>query len=68
MTGPWPVTLRLSAFAGQSPKGSTPSALRGTVRTDIEIVREQNKIKPAVPISQVLDDNLLKEVLAELKR
>jgi len=38
------------------------------VRTDIEIVREQNKLKTAIPTAQVLDYSLLKEVLAELKK
>ncbi|MGZ9243889.1 MAG: ABC transporter substrate-binding protein [Candidatus Binatia bacterium] len=38
------------------------------VRTDIEFVREQNKLKTAVLTAQVLDYSLLKEVLAELKK
>ena len=38
------------------------------IRTDIELVREQNKIKTAIPTAQVLDYSLLKEVLAELKK
>jgi len=38
------------------------------VRSDIELVRELNKIKTAIPISQVLDYSLLKEVLAEMKK
>jgi hypothetical protein len=38
------------------------------VRTDIEFVREQNKLKTAIPTAQVLDYSLLKEVLAELKK
>lgn len=38
------------------------------VRTDIELMREQAKLKTAVPFAQVLDYSLLKEVLAEMKR
>jgi ABC-type nitrate/sulfonate/bicarbonate transport system substrate-binding protein len=38
------------------------------IRTDIELVREQNKIKATIPTAQVFDYGLLKEVLAELKR
>ncbi len=38
------------------------------VRSDIEIVREQAKLKGAVPLAQVLDYGLLKEVLAESKK
>ncbi|HET7005233.1 MAG TPA: ABC transporter substrate-binding protein [Candidatus Binatia bacterium] len=38
------------------------------IRTDIEFVREQNKIKAAIPTAQVLDYSLLKEVLAEMKK
>ncbi|MSP38196.1 MAG: hypothetical protein EXR70_06870 [Deltaproteobacteria bacterium] len=38
------------------------------VRADIEFVREQNKLKTAVPLTQVLDYSLLKEVLAENKK
>ena len=38
------------------------------VRTDIEFVREQNKLKTAIPTAQGLDYSLLKEVLAELKK
>jgi ABC-type nitrate/sulfonate/bicarbonate transport system substrate-binding protein len=37
------------------------------VRTDIEFMREQAKIKAQVPLAQVLDYSLLKEVLAEIK-
>jgi ABC-type nitrate/sulfonate/bicarbonate transport system substrate-binding protein len=38
------------------------------VRSDIEIVREQAKLKNAVPLTQVLDYSLLKEVWAEMKK
>jgi NitT/TauT family transport system substrate-binding protein len=38
------------------------------VRTDIEFIREQAKLKNSVPLSQVLDYSLLKELLAENKR
>lgn len=38
------------------------------VRGDIDFIREQNKIKTAVPLGQVLDYAILKEVLSELKR
>jgi hypothetical protein len=38
------------------------------VRTDIELMREQAKLKTAVPLAQVVDYSLLKEVLAEMKR
>jgi len=37
------------------------------VRTDIELMREQAKLKAPVPLSQVVDYSLLKEVLAGLK-
>jgi ABC-type nitrate/sulfonate/bicarbonate transport system substrate-binding protein len=38
------------------------------VRGDIDFIREQNKLKAPVALSQVLDYSLLKEVLAEIKR
>ncbi len=38
------------------------------VRADIDIVREQAKIKAPIPINHVLDYSLLKEVLAEMKK
>jgi NitT/TauT family transport system substrate-binding protein len=38
------------------------------IRADIEFVREQNKLKTAIPTAQVLDYSLLKEVLAEMKK
>ena len=38
------------------------------IRADIEFVREQNKLKNAIPIAQVLDYSLLKEALAEMKK
>jgi NitT/TauT family transport system substrate-binding protein len=38
------------------------------VRTDIEIMREQAKLKGPVAFGQVLDYGLLKEVLADMKR
>jgi hypothetical protein len=38
------------------------------VRTDIEIMREQAKLKGPVALGQVLDYGLLKEVLADMKR
>ena len=37
------------------------------IRADIELVREQNKLKAAIPTSQVLDYTLLKEVLTGMK-
>lgn len=37
------------------------------IRNDIELVREQNKLKAAIPTSQVLDYTLLKEVLTGMK-
>ena len=37
-------------------------------RNDIEIMREQTKLKGAVSLAQVLDYGLLKEVLAEMKK
>lgn len=38
------------------------------IRADIELVREQNKIKVTIPTAQVVDYGLLKEVLAELRK
>jgi ABC-type nitrate/sulfonate/bicarbonate transport system substrate-binding protein len=38
------------------------------VRGDIDFIREQNKIKAPVPLGQVLDYGILKEVLSEMKR
>jgi ABC-type nitrate/sulfonate/bicarbonate transport system substrate-binding protein len=38
------------------------------VRGDIDFIREQNKLKTAIPLGQVLDYGLLKEVLGEMKR
>lgn len=38
------------------------------VRGDIDFIREQNKIKAPVPLGQVLDYGILKEVLTEMKR
>jgi ABC-type nitrate/sulfonate/bicarbonate transport system substrate-binding protein len=38
------------------------------VRNDIEIMRQQAKLKGPVALSQVLDYGLLKEVLAEMKK
>ena len=38
------------------------------IRVDIELMREQAKIKAPVPTNQTLDYTLLKEVLAEIKR
>ena len=38
------------------------------VRSDIEIMREQAKIKRAVATSQVLDYGPLKEVLGEMRK
>jgi NitT/TauT family transport system substrate-binding protein len=38
------------------------------VRGDIDFIREQNKIKTAVPLGQVVDYGILREVLAEMKR
>jgi hypothetical protein len=38
------------------------------VRSDIEIMREQAKLKTAVAIAQVLDYGPLKEVWSEMKK
>jgi NitT/TauT family transport system substrate-binding protein len=38
------------------------------VRGDIDFIREQNKLKTAIPLGQVVDYGILKEVLAEMKR
>lgn len=38
------------------------------VRGDIDFIREQNKIKAAVPLGQVLNYGILKEALSEMKR
>lgn len=38
------------------------------VRADIEFIREQNKVKSAIPLNHVMDYGILKEVLAEMKR
>ena len=38
------------------------------VRGDIDFIREQNKIKTAIPLAQVVDYGILREVLAEMKR
>ncbi|HEX9454699.1 MAG TPA: ABC transporter substrate-binding protein, partial [Candidatus Binatia bacterium] len=38
------------------------------VRTDIEFIREQAKLKNSVPLSQVLDYSLLRELLAENRK
>jgi hypothetical protein len=38
------------------------------IRADIELVREQNKIKATILTAQVVDYGLLKEVLAELRK
>ena len=38
------------------------------VRGDIDFIREQNKLKTAIPLGQVVDYGILKEVLAEIKR
>jgi hypothetical protein len=38
------------------------------VRTDIQIMREQAKLKGAVTRGHVLDYELLKEVLAEMNK
>ena len=38
------------------------------VRGDIDFIREQNKLKTAIPLGQVMDYGILKEVLAEMKR
>jgi ABC-type nitrate/sulfonate/bicarbonate transport system substrate-binding protein len=38
------------------------------VRADIDFIREQNKVKTAIPLGQVVDYGILKEVLAEMKR
>jgi ABC-type nitrate/sulfonate/bicarbonate transport system substrate-binding protein len=44
------------------------TAADDAVRGDIDFIREQNKIKAAIPLSQVLDYGILKEVLSEMKR
>jgi len=38
------------------------------VRGDIDFIREQNKLKTAIPLAQVVDYGILKEVLTEMKR
>jgi ABC-type nitrate/sulfonate/bicarbonate transport system substrate-binding protein len=38
------------------------------VRGDIDFIREQNKLKTAIPLSQVVDYGILREVLGEMKR
>jgi ABC-type nitrate/sulfonate/bicarbonate transport system substrate-binding protein len=38
------------------------------VRGDIDFIREQNKLKTAIPLGQVVDYGILREVLAEMKR
>ena len=38
------------------------------VRGDIDFIREQNKLKTAIPLGQVVDYGILKEVLGEMKR
>ena len=38
------------------------------VRGDIDFIRDQNKLKAAVPLAQVVDYGLLKEVLADMKK
>jgi ABC-type nitrate/sulfonate/bicarbonate transport system substrate-binding protein len=43
-------------------------AAEDTVKSEIEFMRSQAKIKGQVSISQVVDYSLLKEVLAEMKR
>lgn len=45
--------------------GTTPE---DAVRSEIESIREQAKIKGQVPVSQLVDYGLLKEVLAGMKR
>jgi hypothetical protein len=37
------------------------------VRGDIDFIREQNKLKAGIPLGQVVDYGILKEVLAEIK-
>lgn len=38
------------------------------VRGDIDFIREQNKLKTAIPLTQVVDYGILREVLGEMKR
>jgi hypothetical protein len=38
------------------------------VRGDIDFIREQNKLKTVIPLGQVVDYGILREVLAEMKR
>jgi ABC-type nitrate/sulfonate/bicarbonate transport system substrate-binding protein len=38
------------------------------VRGDIDFIREQNKLKTGIPLGQVVDYGILKEVLADMKR
>ncbi len=38
------------------------------VRGDIDFIREQNKLKTGIPLGQVMDYGILKEVLADMKR
>jgi hypothetical protein len=44
------------------------TALAESVRGDIDFIPEQNKLKTAIPLGQVMDYGILKEVLAEMKR
>jgi hypothetical protein len=44
------------------------TALAESVRGDIDFIREQNKLKTAIPLGQVVDYGILREVLAEMKR
>ena len=48
------------------PKDNTSSD--EAVRGDIDFIREQNKLKTAIPLGQVVDYGILREVLAEMKR
>jgi hypothetical protein len=38
------------------------------VKAEIKEIREQAKLKGEIPVSQLIDYRLLKEVLAEMKR
>ena len=38
------------------------------VRGDIDFIREQNKLKTAIPLAQVVDYGILREVLGEMKK
>ena len=38
------------------------------VRADIDFIREQNKLRTAIPLGQVVDYGILREVLGEMRK